>query len=86
MRRNRIVATTRQVLDSAEADYGLVRALGLVERPVQATGDMRQVQSIHHLLFQDVDEGEWELRTVDMRKGSDPATWGNSTSKAGEIR
>lgn len=54
--RNCIGATTQQALDLAEADCGLARALKLIERPVKATGGMRQLQAIHHRLFQDVDE------------------------------
>jgi cell filamentation protein len=71
--RNRLGATTQEALDSAEADYGLVRTVELVERPVKPTGDLRQLQAIHQRLFQDVYEWAGKLRTVDMRKGSDPA-------------
>ncbi len=71
--RNRIGATTQQALDSAEADYGLARTVELIERPVKTTGDLRQLQAIHQRLFQDVYEWAGELRTVDIRKGSDPA-------------
>jgi cell filamentation protein len=71
--RNRLGATTQEALDSAEADYGLARTVELVERPVKPTGDLRQLQAIHQRLFQDVYEWAGELRTVDMRKGNDPA-------------
>jgi cell filamentation protein len=71
--RNRLGAITQEALDSAEADYGLARTVELVERPVKSTGDLRQLQAIHRRLFQDVYEWAGELRTVDIRKGSDPA-------------
>jgi cell filamentation protein len=71
--RNRLGATTQEALDAAEADYGLARTVELDERPVKSTGDLRQLQAIHQRLFQDVYEWAGELRTVDMRKGSDPA-------------
>lgn len=71
--RNRIGATTREALDSAEADYGLARTAELIDRQVKMTGDIRQLTAIHRRLFQDVYDWAGELRTVDMRKGSDPA-------------
>ena len=49
------------------------RAIELFERPVKPTGNLRQLQSIHQRVLQDVYEWAGELRTVDMRKGSDPA-------------
>jgi fido (protein-threonine AMPylation protein) len=47
--------------------------MGKAERPVNPTGDLRQLQAIHQRLFQDVYEWAGQLRTVDMRKGNDPA-------------
>jgi cell filamentation protein len=71
--RNRAGAGTRESLDAKEAELTAFRAVELVERPVKSTGDLRQLQAIHQRLFQDVYEWAGELRTVDMRKGSDPA-------------
>lgn len=71
--RNRVGAGTRESLEVAEADLTALRAVELVGRPVKPTGDLRQLQAIHQRLFQDVYEWAGELRTVDMRKGSDPA-------------
>lgn len=52
--RNRLGVTSAQSLDAAEADYGLVRTLELLERPVKVTGDLRQLTALHGRLFQDV--------------------------------
>ena len=49
------------------------RAIELFERPVKPTGNLCQLQSIHQRVLQDVYEWAGELRTVDMRKGRDPA-------------
>ncbi|ASD24168.1 cell filamentation protein Fic (plasmid) [Cryobacterium sp. LW097] len=69
--RNRIGATSQSVLNAAEADYGLARTVELVERPVKVTADLRHLQLIHQRLFQDVYDWAGQLRTVDIRKGSD---------------
>jgi cell filamentation protein len=71
--RNRVGAGTRESLEVTEADLTALRAVELIERPVKPTGDLRQLQAIHQRLFQDVYEWAGDLRTVDMRKGSDPA-------------
>ncbi|MBF0671561.1 MAG: Fic family protein [Salinibacterium sp.] len=66
-------ARTQDALESAEADYGLARTAELMSRPVRATGDLRHLRAIHGRLFQDVYDWAGQLRTVDIRKGNDPA-------------
>ena len=48
-------------------------AFELAVRPVPVTGDLRQLTAIHGHLFHDVYDWAGELRTVDMRKGTDTA-------------
>jgi cell filamentation protein len=71
--RNRLGITTQQALDVAEADLVEARRAQMIARPVKVTGDLRQLQAIHGQLFQDVYDWAGQLRTVDIRKGTDPA-------------
>jgi len=71
--RNLVGAVSSDDLAAKEAELSAFRAIELFERPVKPTGDLRQLQSIHQRVLQDVYEWAGELRTVDMRKGSDPA-------------
>lgn len=71
--RNNVGATTRDVLDAREAELTAFAGIELAAHPVKVTGDLRQLQAIHKRLFQDVYPWAGELRTVDMRKGTDPA-------------
>jgi cell filamentation protein len=45
----------------------------MVTRPVNVIGDIRQRQAIHPQLFQDVYDWAGQLRTVDIRKSTNPA-------------
>ncbi|WP_205781293.1 Fic family protein [Microbacterium sp. Gd 4-13] len=71
--RNRLGLTDSAMLDRAEAQLVEARRAQMVTRPIGIAGDLRQLQAIHGQLFQDVYEWAGQLRTVDMRKGSDPA-------------
>ncbi|SDZ49262.1 cell filamentation protein [Herbiconiux ginsengi] len=71
--RNRLGIATLQALDVAEADLVEARRAQMIGRAVKVTGDLRQLQSIYGQLFQDVYEWAGQLRTVDIRKGTDPA-------------
>lgn len=71
--RNRLGLTTQQALDVSEADLVEARRAQMIARPVKVTGDLRQLQAIHRQLFQDVYDWAGQLRTVDIRKGTDPS-------------
>lgn len=71
--RNRLGITTQQALDVAEADLVEARRAQMIAWPVKVTGDLRQLQAIHGQLFQDVYDWAGQLRTVDIRKGTDAA-------------
>lgn len=66
--RNLVGATTVAALAAAEADLSFARALQLLDSPVAATNDLRELQAIHHHLFQDIFDWAGEIRTVDVRK------------------
>ena len=70
--RNRLGLTDRATLDRAEAELTEWRRAEMITRPVKVTGDLRQLQAIHRQLFQDVYDWAGQLRTVDIRKGTDP--------------
>lgn len=70
--RNRLGLTDRATLDRAEAELTEWRRAEMITRPVKVTGDLRQLQAIHRQLFQDVYDWAGRLRTVDIRKGTDP--------------
>ncbi|WP_392342484.1 hypothetical protein [Leifsonia sp.] len=69
--RNNVGITDQRALDDAEADLVEARRVQMILRPVKATGDLRQLQAIHGQLFQDVYDWAGQLRTVDIRKGTD---------------
>lgn len=71
--RNNVGAVTKDVLDAREAELTAFAGIELAAHPVKITADLRQLQAIHKRLFQDVYAWAGELRTVDIRKGSDPA-------------
>ena len=71
--RNRLGLTDHATLDRAEAELTEWRRAEMITRPVRVTGDLRQLQAIHRQLFQDVYDWAGQLRTVDIRKGNDPA-------------
>lgn len=71
--RNRLGITAHPALDVAETDLVEARRAQMIARPVKVTGDLQQLQAIHRQLFQDVYDWAGELRTVDIRKGTDPA-------------
>ena len=71
--RNLVGAVSSDDLAAKEVELTAFRAIELFERPVKPPGDLRQLQSIYQRVLQDVYEGAGELRTVDMRKGRDPA-------------
>ena len=52
--RNRLGLTDRATLDRAEAELTEWRRAEMITRPVKVTGDLRQLQTIHRQLFQDV--------------------------------
>lgn len=71
--RNNLGITDQRTLDVAEADLVEARRVQMIVRPVKVTGDLRQLQAIHGQLFQDVYDWAGQVRTVDIRKGTDPA-------------
>lgn len=70
--RNNLGITDQRMLDVAEADLVEARRVQMIVRPVTVVGDLRQLQAIHGQLFQDVYDWAGQLRTVDIRKGTDP--------------
>ncbi|MEX8032525.1 hypothetical protein AB6V29_05790 [Microbacterium sp. 20-116] len=52
--RNLLGLTSAADLSAAEADLSFVRALQLLDEPVPATNDLRELQRIHLHLFQDI--------------------------------
>ncbi|MFF1571336.1 Fic/DOC family protein [Leifsonia sp. NPDC058292] len=69
--RNNLGITEQALLNRAEADLTEWRRAEMLTRPVKVTGDLRQLQAIHRQLFQDVYDWAGQLRTVDIRKGTD---------------
>lgn len=69
--RNNLGITDQRTLDVAEADLVEARRVQMIVRPVKVTGDLRQLQAIHGQLFQGVYDWAGQLRTVDIRKGTD---------------
>lgn len=66
--RNRVGATSTAELAVAEADLSFARALQLLDSPVPATNDLRELKRIHRHLFQDLYDWAGQLRSVDVRK------------------
>lgn len=71
--RNLVEARTKSELSDAEADLTAARAAQLVEHPLTSTGDLVELQAIHHHLFQDVYPWAGQLRIVDIRKNFEGA-------------
>ena len=69
--RNNLGSTTEADLNSREAELTALAGIELAAHPVKVTGDLRQLQAIHKHLFQDVYPWAGQLRTVDIRKGTD---------------
>jgi cell filamentation protein len=71
--RNQVGATRIDVLEVREAELTAFAGVELAAHPVKVTGHLQQLQCIHKRLFGDVYPWAGELRTVDMRKGTDAA-------------
>jgi cell filamentation protein len=67
--RNLVNAHSGQALNAAENDWVTFRFLQLQKTPLTAEGTVKQLQWIHHFLFQDVYEWAGRIRTIDMSKG-----------------
>lgn len=67
--RNLVNAHSGQALNAAENDWTTFRFLQLQKTPLTAEGTVKQLQWIHHFLFQDVYEWAGRIRTIDMSKG-----------------
>lgn len=70
---NKTGARTKVALDEIEGDLTLGRAMQLLDRPQEGTGDLDELCSIHHRLFQDIYSWAGQLRTVDVRKNVEGA-------------
>lgn len=71
--RNSVGARTQVALDEAEGDLSFARLVQLMDHPVRATGDLKELRAIHRHLFQDVSEWAGQVRTVDLRKSLEGA-------------
>ncbi|MEK0245691.1 Fic family protein [Bifidobacterium mongoliense] len=67
--RNLVNAHSGQALNAAENDWVTFRFLQLQKTPLTAEGTVKQLQWIHHFLFQDVYEWAGRIRIIDMSKG-----------------
>lgn len=67
--RNKVNAHGEQELADAENDLVNARYSKLSIVPLAAEGAVKQLQWIHHYLFQDVYEWAGRIRTIDMSKG-----------------
>ena len=67
--RNKVNAQSEQELADAENDLVNARYSKLSIVPLAAEGTVKQLQWIHHWLFQDVYEWAGRIRTIDMSKG-----------------
>jgi cell filamentation protein len=67
--RNKVNAQTEQELAAAENDLVNARYSKLSSTPLTADGTVKQLQWIHHFLFQDVYAWAGQIRTIDMSKG-----------------
>lgn len=67
--RNLVNAHSERALNAAESDWVTFRFLQLQTTPLTAEGTVKQLQWIHHFLFQDVYEWAGQIRTIDMSKG-----------------
>ena len=67
--KNKLNVQTQEDLDFFENDLVSVRSYKLNENLPRAEGTVRQLQWIHHYLFQDVYDWAGQIRTIDMTKG-----------------
>ncbi len=68
-------ARTQEALDRVEGDLVPVRALRLDADPPAPTRDLAELRAIHRYLFSPVYGWAGELRTVDIRKNADGASF-----------
>ena len=67
--KNKLNVQTQEDLDFFENDLVSVRSYKLYENLPHAEGTVKQLQWIHHYLFQDVYDWAGQIRTIDMSKG-----------------
>ena len=67
--KNKLNVQTQEELDFFENDLVSVRSYKLYENLPHAEGTVKQLQWIHHYLFQDVYDWAGQIRTIDMTKG-----------------
>ena len=67
--KNKLNVQTQEDLDFFENDLVSVRSYKLYENLPHAKGTVKQLQWIHHYLFQDVYDWAGQIRTIDMSKG-----------------
>lgn len=67
--KNKLNVQTHEDLDFFENDLVSVRSYKLYENLPHAEGTVKQLQWIHHYLFQDVYDWAGQIRTIDMTKG-----------------
>lgn len=67
--KNKLNVQTQEDLDFFENDLVSVRSYKLYENLPHAEGSIKQLQWIHHYLFQDVYDWAGQIRTIDMSKG-----------------
>lgn len=67
--KNKLNVQTQEDLDFFENDLVSVRSYKLYENLPHAEGTVKQLQWIHHYLFQDVYDWAGQIRTIDMTKG-----------------
>ena len=68
--KNKLNVQTQEDLDFFENDLVSVRSYKLYENLPHVEGTVKQLQWIHHYLFQDVYDWAGQIRTIDMSKGS----------------
>ena len=67
--KNKLNVQTQEELDFFENDLVSVRSYKLYENLPHVEGTVKQLQWIHHYLFQDVYDWAGQIRTIDMTKG-----------------
>ncbi len=67
--KNKLNVQTQEDLDFFENDLVSVRSYKLYENLPHAEGTVKQLQWIHHYIFQDVYDWAGQIRTIDMSKG-----------------
>ena len=73
--KNLVGATTQAELDAVEGDLVPIRALRLTVEPPNPTGDLAELRAIHRFLFGPIYGWAGELRTVDIRKNIEGASY-----------